>query len=75
MSKFGTNVGKSVGAVGKAAFFGARAALSRRKENQLKKKMGGDEVTTSTPTPSTQKALPSLLEVKLPRRKLLKDKL
>ena len=59
MSKFGTNVGKSVGAVGKAAFFGARAALSRRKENQLKKKMGGDEVTTSTPTPSTQKALPS----------------
>ena len=59
MSKFGANVGKSVGAVGKAAFFGARAALSRRKENQLKKKMGGDEVTTSTPTPSTQKALPS----------------
>ena len=40
MSKFGTNVGKSVGAVGKAAFFGARAALSRRKRKPTKEKNG-----------------------------------
>ena len=74
MSKFGANVGRAAGAIGKAAFFGGRALYRKSREGKVgqEPKKTPNKVTTSTPTPSagvkTQKALPGRKD---PERKAL----